>query len=357
MKAKNILDAMGGIDDELILDAAPIEKTKKKITWHRYGAMAACLALVTAGALAVSMPFISQSIEPGPSETTTAFDVSRYTFAESQGIFGIKRNEEFSNALYMSDWLVNVIQDEFYENYLSSRVINAFYVGEMLDTVTVKSSWHHRVGEETDIEYLQAEIYEIRGVDPTAAVCLRYIDKGSSLTTTHYYTFINTEFAPSTLGEFFEAFAAEKYFSVEMSALIDSIVYGENELIYHQYQYDEMVANKIAEKLLLCDAKTEILTDEAHEEIIKNCTKQARIRYDLPSTGIVSGLFYVTDNGYLLHVWNETAYYYEIGAKTARDIIGIICEGEPYQAPSEDMTVTYTSGVCETSAAAEPVNE
>lgn len=360
MKEKNILDAIGGIDDELILDAAPTEQRKKKIVWHRVGAMAACLAVLTAGVLAVTVPFINPPIEPGPAETTATLDISRYTFATSMGIFS-SFTEKNTSEVTWSERLVNVIEDQTYKKYYSSRVIDAAHVGKKLGSVTVKSYWETRWSdEEKDVEYLSAEIYEIQGVNPNVAFCLRYLDKGSSLTTTHYYTFINEDFVPSTLSGFYDAFALEKYLSVEKSAMIHSVVDGGVD--YYIFRYDGKTANDIAAQLLSCDGDAVVLTEEAHEKIIKNCKKQARLRVDLLTAG-GGHYFYITDNGYLLHVWNGIDYCYEIGAEKAKDIIETIRAGELYQAPSEEMTVTQTTSVYETSAAmetasaAETVNE
>ena len=41
MKEKDILEVIGGIDEEMILDAAPSEGRKKRMPWGRIGAAAA----------------------------------------------------------------------------------------------------------------------------------------------------------------------------------------------------------------------------------------------------------------------------------------------------------------------------
>ena len=60
MTSKNIYMSFGGLDPELIAKAAPAEKVekKKKNTWVKWGALAACLCLVIGIAFRVAIGFI-----------------------------------------------------------------------------------------------------------------------------------------------------------------------------------------------------------------------------------------------------------------------------------------------------------
>lgn len=53
MSISRIAKAMGNIDDDLISDAIEYKQTKKKSTWIKWGAMAACLCLVVGLAIPV----------------------------------------------------------------------------------------------------------------------------------------------------------------------------------------------------------------------------------------------------------------------------------------------------------------
>lgn len=54
MNEKNILRALGNVDNQYIKEAEPVKKTEKKIAWQKWAAMAACLCLVAAGAIMIS---------------------------------------------------------------------------------------------------------------------------------------------------------------------------------------------------------------------------------------------------------------------------------------------------------------
>jgi len=90
MKSERLLDALGKIDDELILEAAPGKKLprkkKRKTKWMKWGAMAACVVIV----VGISIPFVfkGESFVSGePEETETeSFAVSEEGQIESNMI-------------------------------------------------------------------------------------------------------------------------------------------------------------------------------------------------------------------------------------------------------------------------------
>ena len=50
MSIPKMAKAMGYIDDDLVSGAVEYKRTKKKNSWMKWGAMAACLCLVVVGA-------------------------------------------------------------------------------------------------------------------------------------------------------------------------------------------------------------------------------------------------------------------------------------------------------------------
>lgn len=53
MKTPKLAKAMNYIDDDLVSGAVEYKRTKKKNSWMKWGAMAACLCLVVVGALTI----------------------------------------------------------------------------------------------------------------------------------------------------------------------------------------------------------------------------------------------------------------------------------------------------------------
>ena len=53
MSIPKMAKAMGYIDDDLVSGAVEYKRTKKKNSWLKWGAMAACLCLVVVGAFTI----------------------------------------------------------------------------------------------------------------------------------------------------------------------------------------------------------------------------------------------------------------------------------------------------------------
>ena len=78
-----------------------------------------------------------------------------------------------------------------YATYINGKVIDAEKVGAKLESVTVTGGWKNEAGEWLSTEALDAEVYEITGIDGGIAVALKFIDQGEAVTTTHYYVMVN----------------------------------------------------------------------------------------------------------------------------------------------------------------------
>ena len=70
-------------------------------------------------------------------------------------------------------------------------MIDAEKVVTKLESVTVTGGWKNEASEWISTEALNAEVYEITGIDSGIAVALKFIDPGEAVTTTHYYVMMN----------------------------------------------------------------------------------------------------------------------------------------------------------------------
>lgn len=86
MTSRNLLDAMGGIDPQLILEAAPDAVKPKRAggLWMKWGAMAACLAVIVGAILAV--PVLRVITRPA----VPTWDNPPYTAEEISELFSMK---------------------------------------------------------------------------------------------------------------------------------------------------------------------------------------------------------------------------------------------------------------------------
>ena len=149
--------ALGGVDADLIEAADESAARPARTGWVRWAAAAAVVLLLGA---ALTLPRFLEAPRGVPAETAP--------------------DREYR-------WRV---EDGRYAAYVPGRVIEEARVGERLGAVTVTAGWTAR-GEAVTAERLRAEVCAIRGVDADVAVCVRFLDPGDALTTTHYYTLLN----------------------------------------------------------------------------------------------------------------------------------------------------------------------
>lgn len=84
-----------------------------------------------------------------------------------------------------------VINNGAFATYINGKVIDSNKVGSKLESVTVTGGWKNEADEWISTEDLNAEVYEITGIDSVIAVALKFIDQGEAVTTTHYYVMMN----------------------------------------------------------------------------------------------------------------------------------------------------------------------
>ena len=80
-----------------------------------------------------------------------------------------------------------VIVSSAFSDYRPGKVVGEELVGERLEDAAATGVYIYSNGTIQEDETLRCEIFEITGVDPGMAVCVRFIDKGKGLTTDHYY--------------------------------------------------------------------------------------------------------------------------------------------------------------------------
>ena len=83
------------------------------------------------------------------------------------------------------------ISNGAFATYINGKVIDAEKVRTKLESVNVTGGWKNEAGEWISTEALNAEVYEITGIDSGIAVALKFIDQGEAVTTTHYYVMMN----------------------------------------------------------------------------------------------------------------------------------------------------------------------
>ncbi|MBQ2716652.1 MAG: hypothetical protein IJF21_07620 [Clostridia bacterium] len=166
MKTPRIANAVGLIDDDLVIGATNSTKTVNKNNWLKWSSIAACFAILLAAA-AITLPMMLKGNDPFPPTDT-----------------------EIGEAVYEKGYFYNV-DDGIFSTYIGGKVIAEDKIGNMLSNVSVTAGWKNNTGEWIYTEKLQGEVYSINGISNDVAVALKFIDKGEAVTTTHYYVIMN----------------------------------------------------------------------------------------------------------------------------------------------------------------------
>ena len=181
--------AVTNIEDDLVLEAdkgpAVLRSYKKKET-IKLISLAACLLLLASGALLYHvkhrpLPYQNETVSPDTQDVP-----------------------DTNEAGYLAEQYLYHMTDGPYASYVAGKVIDEALVGEKISETTVSAAWHYydgegHVGEE---ELLRADVYEIKDIPKETAVCIRFLDKGDALTTTHYYVQINPAADPGPVKDY-----------------------------------------------------------------------------------------------------------------------------------------------------------
>ena len=176
MKTPRIANALNQVDEDIVSGAACAKKVKKN-NWIKWGSIAACFIVMLAAMLTV-IPMLFE--EDGPIITPDNGPINESAVNDSgiaEGKLEKYYDYEITNGAFVT--------------YINGKVIDAEKVGTKLESVTVTGGWKNEASEWISTEALNAEVYEITGIDSGVAVALKFIDQGEAVTTTHYYVIMN----------------------------------------------------------------------------------------------------------------------------------------------------------------------
>lgn len=305
MKNKRLLDIVGEVDDRHIAEAAPIEKKSRKPAWVKWGAMAACLALVVA---AGTMMFSN-------SNTSSVF------------IGGIER--EYKNAYVMGSesyiewpWEYKTLSEQYTsvmidgkEFVSSGKSVDDTMIGNSLGTYDV-------IGYDSYTEkqhQMQTEVFENSGISTDLIVAVKLDDE--------YYTFTNREYnPPATFGEVLDGYNLANVLEFNRFRTYD----GSTETGYFQIDDDAYIWNILSN----CRDATFIQDDTW------NRSEKEYISFTATSDalGVYKRVFYVSSDGYIRTNIFDYAYLFQIGEEAAGEIISYATENG-----KETLDESYTN--------------
>lgn len=181
MKTPRVVNAVEHIDDDLVVAAAESKKKTKHNLWLKWGSIAACFTLILVAAVGILPNMLSGDEPISPITPITPNNSSDEGISNEGGVAD-------GNLEKYYDYVIN---NDAFATYINGKVIDANKVGSKLESVTVTGGWKNEADEWISTEDLNAEVYEITGIDSVIAVALKFIDQGEAVTTTHYYVMMN----------------------------------------------------------------------------------------------------------------------------------------------------------------------
>ncbi len=313
MKNDKILFMLGDISDDLIVEASYEQEsceqkpTKKESgLYRRIGAIAACF-LLAVGALILP----NALKERQPSDIIVDLDYNcGYNSDDILRLIGEKSSSAGEIEIAIVSKVMSEIKDEAFSDYKSGIVIDEKYVGAELGSVTV-SAYLHEYDEDKDSEFeeINATVYEIDGVSPDFAVCLKYTEQSIHFTTEHYYVWRNKLPEISSFEEFSQAFDLAEHLQTKKISYIKKDGYAD-EGETNVYYISESARGELKGKLVALKGAAVILDNETGKALAG--MSYLSIDSELKSAGTLANRMLVFENGYLIEMMGENAYVFRI---------------------------------------------
>ena len=334
MKNKRIIDAIGNIDEELILgaDAMPVKVQKPYL---KFGAIAASFVVLIAAAICLPMML------KGDDASGNVPDIQKPTdnITVDKGQSNMFYLEEL-NARYKEDDVIDVEESGYIEwswSELSDceRYTTMYYKGKEYNSRNRKISAEllgkclgefEIYGYEYDIStdgYLKhitnLELYEVKDVSSGVIIAVNFDGE-------YYIYFGRDAEQPATLGDFMDLVGFEENIRLQNYTLY----YGKEKDGHYRIPLDD----KVMEILRTC-ASAPIVQEDVSLDIIGS--EYVSFTVTSEALGIYKKAFYVSALGYVYTNILEYGYAYEIGVRNAAKLIMLIkgsgsekCEMEPY---------------------------
>ncbi|MBR6322592.1 MAG: hypothetical protein IKR59_06960 [Lachnospiraceae bacterium] len=187
-------NALCALDEDLVEAYASTllkeERKPAKKSAAFYTLLAACLALGVIGAALLGSSLYR-----------------KYGSPQGSGSEGDPRAETIQDEMrFERQYMTTILTPEF-ADYHAVRVCDEAFVGEMLQEILVEGGWKNSDYEYIEeAETLRAVAYSLKDVPTETAVCVKFIDLGDALTTTHYYVYVRNDVSEETMNALREKF-------------------------------------------------------------------------------------------------------------------------------------------------------
>lgn len=337
LNKNDFLRQVGEINDKWIEEAEEKKTKRPRLSPFKLAAAAACFLMACA---VLAVPFGGGLFHPQtPAESTLP------VVWDELGEHFVEVNEKhFSQDTFVFGYLA-VISQGNYRGYRSARVLDETLVGKKLGDTEIDSFlMYFSSGKTEDHLDLAAEVYEIRGVSPEDAVCVRYLEVGQSNTLTHYYVFCNTDISDATWGDLWNRFAFDEYLLLTGSArelVWDGLADGNVRKVNYHISDDSALREML---LSMSDAAAVDMSGTDFSALLESAGTMLTLSAQCLSSGQY-GTIQLLDNGYLVTGISGSVQVFDIGEREAARIFEWIRENADVTSSTDDGELTVSQTV------------
>ncbi len=291
MKTPRIVNAVGHIDDAIVLDA--INSKKKKNRWVKWGTMAACFAVVViAGVVILTTLIVGDAVNSDQTDGRYKdFTIS----TESAAIVWPWEHLAESERHYETE--INGIKYEKTSGYTVSEKV----ISDKIGTYNIIGYDGHLHEQPT----VTCDVYQLKNINQTQFVAVKIADS--------YYLFETAVYnPPQTLGELFERVDLSQFLKLERFSENGS---GPEANYFILNNDDEYVWEVIS------DCQSAVFIDQNQEYWHMYDRNFISFSVSSEALGIYKQEITITEDGYLMINVFHWGYLFDIGEGAAEKII------------------------------------
>lgn len=316
MKKDRINRVIGGIDDDIVEMAENKTKAKqKKVSWVKWGSIAAAFVLVLSAAFIVPGVLNRNNIGGDTNSWPT-----KHVPATQDEVAGPVTADTWAATGNAGKYMTLNYSDTEYRT--CAVVLDDSDKGSSLGDGIVSGQDPFSL----EMHEMPVEVYAISGIDPKIAVAVRFTEPDQSVHgLEHVYAYMNTGYNPATLGDFIRDLDFDNKLEIGLCYM-------------YQEGKDTIVFENLTKAKLM-----ELLTSCASVENVQEPTTGRKVMSISASLLGMSKSITLTEDGYLISNIFETGKWFYIGQDKVSEFVKYVtdnCDGYVYVYDEPDGDVT-----------------
>ena len=308
MKDDMMRRAIVGIDDKLIEDADKTQvKNRKKLSWIKWGSIAAMFVLVVAMGVMILPGMLKDDNQSVMTDWPTkhvpkASDASEIAGPITAETWSVTGNAGRYTDLQYSDIGYRTCAVAVNESYKGKSLGDGVVTGQDLFSL--------------EMHEMNVEVYEITGVNPEIAVAIRFTEPDQSVNgLKHVYAYMNIDYVPETLGDFINDLDLNEKLEIGLTGMYQ---HGSDTVMF-----ENLAKEKVLELLSACSNVENSPNAETGEKVLGISASWLGMNKSIS----------LTKDGYLISNILETGKSFYIGTDKVNEFVEYVrnnCDGFIY---------------------------